>query len=44
MEKGKLIEFRLYGECRLVVVDCLDGKKNWVVIEVNGKFNSIFLK
>ena len=41
MEKGKLIEFRLHGERRLAVTERPDGKKNWVVVEANGKSNSI---
>ncbi|MEM1169804.1 MAG: ribonuclease R family protein [Cyanobacteria bacterium P01_H01_bin.35] len=41
MEKGKLIEFRLHGERRLAVAERPDGKKNWVVVEANGKSNSI---
>merc|ERR1712117_204631 len=38
---GKLIEFRLHGERRLAVTERPDGKKNWVVVEANGKSNSI---
>lgn len=41
MEKGKLIEFRLHGERRLAVAERPDGKKNWVVVEANGKSHSI---
>ncbi|NEQ40385.1 MAG: VacB/RNase II family 3'-5' exoribonuclease [Okeania sp. SIO3I5] len=41
MEKGKLIEFRLHGERRLAVAERPDGKKNWVMVEANGKSNSI---
>ena len=41
MEKGKLIEFRLHGERRLAVTERPDGKKNWVVVEANGRSNSI---
>ncbi len=41
MEKGTLIEFRVHGDRRLGVVDRPDGKKNWIVVDVNGQSHSI---
>ncbi|MEM8611061.1 MAG: ribonuclease R family protein [Cyanobacteria bacterium P01_H01_bin.105] len=37
MEKGTLIEFKVQGSPRLGVADHPEGKKNWVVIDGNGK-------
>ncbi|WP_267384807.1 ribonuclease catalytic domain-containing protein [Cyanobacterium sp. uoEpiScrs1] len=37
MEKGKLIEFRVQGERRIAVVDRPEGKKDWMVIDVEGQ-------
>lgn len=41
VEKGKLIEFRVQGERRIAVVDRPEGKKDWIVIDVEGQSHKI---